>query len=209
MAGKALNLLNRRQIQFEILDRRDALTNPVTGLKALLWIDDDVPSADQLPHLLSFVEQGGLVIASKYWGRRRLPSRREDSLFGYDIYDLRNGRIVVASDGFSDPYLLARNTHLLVGRENDLARLYNPGTTNCYTSIGPDHRKELVQIVNYAKTSAQYVSLWMSKKAEGAKLWSPNSSAPNSLGGIPENGGTNFELPELSVNCAVEIERTV
>ena len=209
ISGETLNLLNRRQVQFEILDRRHAFAGPVTSLKSILWTDEDPPTAEQLHNLLGFVEQGGLVIAPKYWGPSGLVARREDWLFDYDIFDFHKGRFVVASGGFSDPYLLARDTHLLVGRENDLARLYNPGTTNCYTSIGPDGRKEIVQVVNYANGTASYVALWVNMKAHGAKIWSPNSQTPNSLGGTPESDGTSFELPELSVNCAIEIERMV
>src|ERR1035441_9071316 len=209
MAGETLNLLNRRQVQFEILDRRRALTSLVTGLKAILWVDEDAPSAVQHRNLLAFVQQGGTVIAPKYWGPAGIAPRRENWLFDYDIYDVSKGRIVRAAGGFSDPYQLARDTHLLVGRENDLARLYNPGTTNCYTSINPDHRKQLVQIVNYASDAASYVALWVSMKAKGAKLYVPNSQTPNPLGGVPESDGTSFELPVLSVNCAVEIERVV
>jgi hypothetical protein len=209
MAGETLNLLNRRQVQFEILDRRRALAGPVSGLKGLLWMDDDAPSAEQHRHLLSFVEQGGLVVASAYWGPKGLTARHEDWLLDYDIYDVGKGRIVVATGGFSDPYLLARDAQLLVGRENDLARLYNPGSTNFYASAAPNRRKQLVQIVNYTNRPAPYVSLWMNMKASGAKLWSPDAQAPNSVAGIAENEGTNFELPDLPVHCAIEFERTV
>jgi len=209
LSGETLNLLSRRHVQYEILDRKRALAGSVTGLKAVLWTDDDPPSAEQHRNLLDFVEQGGLVIAPKYWGPAGAGPRHEYWLSGYDIYDLGKGRIVVASGGFSDPFQLARDTHLLVGRENDLARLFNPGTTNCSTSIGPDRRKEIVQIVNYASRSASYLAVWVSLNAHGARLWSSGSKTPHSLECIPESGGTSFELPELSVNCAIEIERMV
>ena len=209
VSRETLNLLNRRHVQFEILDRRRALDGPVTGLKAVLWTDDDPPTSDQHKNLLDFAEQGGLVIAPRYWGPVGLVPRHEYWMSGYDFYDLRKGRIVVATEGFSDPYQLARDTHLLVGRENDLARLFNPGTTNCFTSVDPDNRKEIVQIVNYADRTASYVAVWVNMHAHRARLWSPNSETPTSLSCVAESGGTSFELPEFSVNCAIEIERTV
>jgi len=209
VSGETLNLLNRRHVQFEILDRRGALGGAVNGLKAVLWTDDDPPTSEQHKNLLDFVEQGGLVIAPQYWGPAGGVPRQEYWLSGYNIYDLRKGRIVVAAGGFSDPFQLARDTHLLVGRENDLARLFNPGTTNCFASIGPGRSKEIVQIVNYADRTASYLAVWVRLNAHGAKLWSPNSKTPISLRCTPESGGTSFELPELSVNCAIEIERTV
>jgi hypothetical protein len=209
LSGETLNLLSRRHVQYAVLDRRLALTGPVTGLKAVLWTDDDPPTSEQHRNLLDFVEQGGLTIAPKYWGPVGVVPRREYWLPGYDIYDVGKGRIVVASEGFSDPFQLARDAHLLVGRENDLARLFNPGTTNCFTSMGPGHRKEIVQIVNYASHSSTYLAVWVSLHAHAARLWSPDSKTPQSLECIPESGGTSFELPEFHVNCAIEIERMV
>ena len=47
LSGETLNLLSRRHVQYEVLDRRLALAGPVTGLKAILWTDDDPPTAEQ------------------------------------------------------------------------------------------------------------------------------------------------------------------
>ncbi len=210
MGGEVLNLLNRRQIQFVILDRGEALTTQLTGLKAILWVDEDAPSAEQHRQLLAFVEQGGLVVAFNYWGPPGLPSHTADWLFGYVIYDVGKGRIVVPTDGFTDPYQLARNTHVLVGREYDVARLYNTGTTAYYyTSIDPDRRRELVQIINYANHRAEYVTLWVNNKAPAARLLSPEAQTSAALAGSSSAGGTSFDLPTFSVNCAVELERVV
>jgi hypothetical protein len=196
-------------VQYEVLDRRLALAGPVTGLKGVLWTDEDPPTSEQHRHLLDFVEQGGLAIAPKYWGPAGVVPRHEYWLPGYDIYDVSKGRIVVASEGFSDPFQLARDAHLLVGRENDLARLFNVGTTNCFTSMDADHRKEIVQIVNYASHSSTYLAVWVKLNAHRARLWSPDSKIPHSLECIRESDGTSFELPEFSVHCAIEIERMV
>lgn len=209
LSGETLNLLSRRHVQYQVLDRRLALAGPVTGLKAILWTDDDPPSAEQHRHLLDFVEQGGLTIAPKYWGPAGVVPRHEYWMPGYDIYDVSKGRIAVASAGFSDPFQLARDAHILVGRQNDLARLFNPGTTNCFASTGPDQRKEVVQIVNYAGHSASYLAVWVNLNAHRARLWIPGSKTPHPLECTPESDGTSFDLPEFSVNCAIEIERTV
>ena len=207
LSGETLNLLSRRHVQYKVLDRRLALANPVTNLKAVLWTDDDPPTSEQNRNLLDLVEQGGLAIAPKYWGPAGVVPRHESWLPGYDIYGLGKGRIVVASAGFTDPFQLARDAHLLVGRENDLARLFNPGTTNCFTSMGSDHSKEIIQIVNYASHSSTYLAVWAKLNAHRARLWSPDSKTPHPLECVPESDGTSFELPEFSVNCAIEIER--
>jgi hypothetical protein len=210
MGGEVLNLLSRRQIQYVILDRREALTAQLAGLKAILWVDEAAPGPDQHRQLLAFVQQGGLVVAPSYWGPPGLASHTEDWLFGFVVYSLGKGRIAVATGGFTDPYQLARNTHVLVGREYDVSRLYNTGTTAYfYTSIDPDRRRELVQILNYANHPAKYVTLWVSDKAPAARLLTPDAQTPAALEGIAAVGGTNFDLPAFAVNCAVEFERLV
>lgn len=207
LSGEVLHLLNRRRAQFVVLDRKDPLT--LAGLKAVLWVDDAAPSADQHQHLLAFAEQGGVVIAGSYWGPAGVQSHREDWLLDFDIYPVGKGKIAVAAGGFSDPYQLARDAHLLMGRENDVARLYNPRTTSCFTGVAPGGRREVVQIVNYAAPRpAPYVTLWINSKAKAARLWIPEAEASNSLPGISVSQGTSFELPTLAVNYALEIERS-
>jgi len=207
LSGEALNLLSRRHVQFEILNRRQAFAAPVTGLKAILWADDDQPGSVQLNHLLAFIQAGGLLIAPAYWGPAAIEPRQESWLPGYSIYNLGKGRIAVASGGFSDPYQLARDTHLLVGRQNDLARLFNPGTTGCFTGIGPGRRKQIVHVVNYAERASRFLAVWVNGNPHQASLWSPASQVPRPLDHHPESSGTSFELPEFSVNCVLEIER--
>jgi hypothetical protein len=95
----------------------------------------------------------------------------------------------------------------MVSRRNDFARLYNPATTNCYTCIDPAHTKQVVQVLNYSHIAASYVTLWVSAKARSAKLWGPKAQTSLSVESTAESDGTSFDLPPLSVNCAVEIER--
>ena len=170
-------------------------------------MDDDAPSSVQHDQLLTFVKQGGLVIASKYWGPPGVKPTQEDWLFDYDIYTLEKGRIIVASKGFPDQYQLANEAHLMVSRRNDLARLYNLATTNCYTCIDSAHAKQVVQVLNYAPRVASYVTLWVNTKSQSAKLWGPKAQTSLAVESTTENEGTSFDLPPLSVNCAVEIER--
>jgi hypothetical protein len=208
-SGEVLNLLNRRQIQFLIMDRARALGDAVEGLKGILWMDDEPPTSEQHSQLLAFVQQGGLVIASKYWGPSGITPYKEDWLFDYTSYNVLKGRIVVADKGFPDPYQLAMDAHVMVSRRNDFARLYNPGTTNCYLSVDPDGRKQLVQVLNYSSRVARYVTLWVSAKVQSSRLLSPGSQALPPMESAPASEGTNFDLPPFPVNCAVEIERSL
>jgi hypothetical protein len=206
-SGEVLNLLDRRQIQFAVIDRMQPLPSPKDWQKGILWMDDEPPTSGQKNQLLAFVQQGGLVIAAKYWGPSGVAPYKEDWLYGYNIYNVAKGRIVVAEGGLPDPYQLSRDAHLLVSRKNDFVRLYNPGTTKYYSCIDLDRFKQVVQILNYSTEDASYVTLWVNTKARSARLWRPKSESSLPMAVDSANGSSNFDLPSFSVNCAVEIER--
>ena len=44
-----MNLLNRRHVQFKVMESSKAFLVPMPGERAFLWLDKDQPSAEQLP----------------------------------------------------------------------------------------------------------------------------------------------------------------
>jgi len=211
MSGEVLNLLNRRQVQFQIIGRSRSLSAPIEGLKAILWLDKEAPSAEQHSHLLAFAQQGGLVIAAAYWGPREAKQTKKDPSLHYQLYNVGKGQIAVAEQGFEDPYQVAVDTHLLVSRRNDLVRLYNPETTNCHCSGGftpPHHQTRLIQVLNCSSEPADSVTVWVNARVESARLWRLGAKDARTLEGVAASPGTDFGLPPLSVYCALEFEDT-
>ena len=206
LSGEVLNLLNRRRVQFWVMERSKALATPTPGLKAMLWLDKDPPSAGQLAKLLAFVRQGGLLIAGAYWGPPGVIPKKPDPSLDYKMYNVGQGQIAVAVEGFQDPYQVAGDAHLLVSRRNDLVRLFNPATTNCHASFDPVRKRRLVQIINYSSEAASFVSLWVNTRARAGRFWRPGAKNFLSLPGVPAAPGTEFDLPTITDNCAVEIE---
>ena len=206
MSNEVLNLLQRQHMPFDAIDRRRPLAARIASARAVLWVDDAAPTPEQHALLMQFVTGGGLVIAPQYWGPKGIASHQEDWLFGYDVYPVGKGRVVVARDGFSDPYQLDRDTHNLVGHEHDPFRLFNPGTASCFLGREAAARKEIVQVLNYdAPQPVEYLTLWVRRSASAATLWSAGESS--ALKCIVQDGGTSFDLPPVSVYYAVEIER--
>ena len=205
-SGEVLNLLNRRQVQFQILERSRSLPAPAQGLKALLWLDKEEPSAEQHSPLLAFVRQGGLLIAAAYWGPPQVKPTKGDSSLHYDMYNLGTGQIAVAEEGFQAPDQVAVDTHLLLSRRNDVVRLYNPASVNCHSSIDPVHRERLVQLVNYSVKPADSVTLWVNDQVRSARLWKPGTKGTLALQGVAAAPGIDFRLPPLSLYCALEFE---
>ena len=210
LGGEVLNLLNRRQVQFRIIER--AKSQPaLEGLKAILWLDNQKPSAERQAELVDFVQRGGLVIAAAYWGTPEVKPIEKDPSLRYKLYNVGKGQIAVADEGFQDPYQVAVDAHLLVSRRNDPVRLYNPQTTNCHSSgesVSPHKGKRLVQVLNYSSEPAADVALWVNDRVDSARLWQFGAAEARALGGRPASPGTEFDLPPVSVYCALEFEGT-
>ena len=210
LSGEVLNLLNRRQVQFRIIERAKSLP-ALEGLKAILWLDHETPGAEEQARILTFVRQGGLVIASAYWGTPDVTPTKKDPSLQYRLYNVGQGQIAVAEEGFQDPYLVAVDTHLLVSRRHDLVRLYNPDSTNCHLSgesVSPHKGKRLVQVLNYSSEPAASVTLWVNDRVESARLSQFGAAEARNLQGRPASPGTEFDLPPLPVYCALEFEGT-
>jgi hypothetical protein len=206
---EVLNLLDRRQVQFAVIDRKKPLPDLEEWVKGILWLDEEAPTPEQQLQLLAFLRRGGQVIAAKYWGPSAVKPSKQDWLYGYSLYNLPEGRIAVADGGFPDPYQLARDTHLLVGRKDDFVRMYNPGATKYYSSIDHQRRTQVIHVLNYSTEVADYVTLWANARAQAARLWLPKPFTSPPVEQAPHSEGTSFDLPPLSVNCAVEIRRVV
>jgi hypothetical protein len=206
LSQEVLNLLSRRQVQFLIIERAQAMSASLDGLKAILWLDKEGPSSEQRAKLLAFARQGGLVIAAAYWGPPEVKAIKNDTYPGYSVYNVGKGLIAVTEEGFQDPYQVAVDVHLLASRRNDLVRLYNPASTNCRSSIDPNTRKQLVQVLNYSANPADFVTLWANTRSQSARLWRPEAKGPIQIQGAAATPGTDFGLPPISVCCALEFE---
>ena len=206
LSGEVLNLLNRNQVQFQIIERSRSLPASTQGLKAILWLDKEAPSTQQHSQLLAFVRQGGLVIAGAYWGPPEVKPTKKDPGIDYKMYNVGKGQMAVAGEAFQDPYQVSVDTHLLVSRRNDLVRLYNPAATNCHSSIDAGHRKRLVQVLNYSTRPVDSVTVWVNDRVASVGLWQPGQKEAATLQGVAADPGTDFDLPPLSVYCALEFE---
>ncbi|HMD96415.1 MAG TPA: hypothetical protein VKM93_03665 [Terriglobia bacterium] len=207
LSQEVLNLLNRRQVQFLIVERARTLSAALDGLKAILWLDEEAPTSQQRSKLFDFVRKGeGLVITAAYWGPPDVKAIKKDTYPGYALYNVGKGLIAVTEAGFQDPYQVAVDAHLLVSRRNDLVRLYNPASTNCRSSTDPGNRKRLVQILNYSANPADLVTLWMNTRSHSARLWWPESKDPLQVQGADATPGTEFGLPPIFAYCALEFE---
>jgi hypothetical protein len=205
-SGEVLNLLNRRQVQLQIVERSRPLPVPDQELKAILWLDKDAPSAEQFAQFLAFVRQGGLLIAAAYWGPPDVKPAKGEASLHYDLYNVGTGQIAVAEEGFQAPDQVAVDAHLLLSRRNDIVRLYNRSTVNCHSSIDAAHKRRLVQVLNYSVKPADSVTLWVNDEVKSARLWQPGTNEAVTVQGVAASPGMEFRLPPLSLYCALEFD---
>ena len=204
LSEEVLNLLSRREIQFRISPRSRPLPAFGQGVKAILWLDPEAPGAEQHSQLLAFVRQGGLLIASAYWGPQEVKPMQKDPSLDYKMYDIGKGQIAVAEEAFQDPYQVAQEAHLLVSRRSDLVRLYNPNATSCHLSIDPGTGRRLIQVLNYSAQPADSLTLWVNARVGPGTLWRLGSKEAVAVRDVAAERGTYFDLPSLSVYGALE-----
>jgi hypothetical protein len=123
-----------------------------------------------------------------------------------DVRQLGTGRLAICKDSPPDPFMIARDVHMLLGRTYDVARFFNLSAflSNCTAS--PDRTRQLVQIVSFAiRFPNDLATVWVPGKYASARLWSLGSAGPSPLEMVPENGGTSLLLPPVPVYAGIEL----
>jgi hypothetical protein len=198
MSGEILNLAARRNLQFRVIWKSQALEQPFKRLKAILYADKAAPGAQLRRKLMDFAQQGGLLITGPQWGPAGTPADP-----GFDTqFAVRNfgkGRLAVAKGELTDAYQVAVEAQFLVSHANDLVKIYNSSSSGCTLVMGsPDGKRALVQVLAFATgrgSSARTV--WVREKYRAASLWSIGAAAPLRIEPVPadEYFGVECQIP--------------
>jgi hypothetical protein len=200
-----LNLLGRRSLAYRIIETSAAATASLDGFKALIYVDEGAPAPPLRRRLLAFANQGGLLVVGAGW------NRPQGNLIGMDhprldVRRLGNGRLAVSKASPPDPFMIARDVHMLLGRTYDLARFFNLSAFLSHCTASTDRTRELLQIVSYAiRFPNDLATAWVPGKYASARLWSLGSTNPSPIEMVPENGGTSLLLPPVPVYAGIEL----
>lgn len=207
LAEELLNLLSRRHLPFRVLPKSSQGEAPLNGLKAIVYPDASMPPAPLRNHLLDFVRAGGLLITGPQWELHEGSPGPEDVYRRFRVFNAGRGRLAIAKEELSDPYLLALDTHLLLGRAHDLIRLWNGGSLNVYYAASPDSKRALVQLINYAtRRPAHPVTVGLARRYRQARWWEIGNEQPRALEIAPASQGIELPLPEFDICAAIELE---
>jgi hypothetical protein len=207
LAGEALNLLGRRQLPHCIVEKSSGAAQPLDRFKAVLYPDPQPPAPELRRRLLDFVRGGGLLIVQA--SLREMAGGAQASGQTHSRFDVRalgKGRMAVAKEEISDPYLLAADAHLLMSRRNDLYRMWNSGAVGTDYSVSPDNRKALFQMVNYSGGPASFLTVRFERRYSRARLWTLEGAEPRDVEMVVDGDRAEFRLPAIFVYAALELE---
>jgi hypothetical protein len=200
-----LNLLGRRSLAYRILETSAAATAPLDGFQALISVDEGAPAPPLRRKLLDFANRGGLLVVSAAW---KQPDAKPTGIDHprVDVRRLGKGRLAICKSSPPDPFMIARDVHMLLGRAYDVARFFNLAAFLSHCTASPDGKRELVQVVSFAiRFPEDVATVWVPGKYASARLWSLGSASPSVIEMVPENGGTSLPLPPVPVYAAIEL----
>ena len=204
---ETLNLMVRSNVPFRIIEKSKLATAPLTGYKALISVDDAMPGPAARKRMLDFARQGGALLVSQSWkGEGGTPTGAAHPRL--DLRKLGEGKLAVCKDEAPDPYMVARDIHVLLSRVNDLSRFFNLSAFLSAHTAAPGGASALLQITNFASAtrfSVNQVTVWFPQQYRAARMWTLGSETPVALKLEPENTGMDVQIPSISPYAAVEV----
>ena len=207
MAGEVLNLAARQHIAFTPVHKRRATPASFAGKRAALYVDPQPPPDPLAAAMSAFVQSGGLLIALNSAASAigpATPSAEPHPRF--DLYSSGKGRLAISKQDFDDPWILARDAHLLMSRRWDSIRLFNAGSMLAFHAAAPAGRTSIVHLLNYTcRASAHPVSLQVPAGVRAVRLHSPAAATPAAAPIHRRDGRNEIDIPPYAVYCALEL----
>ncbi|HTS62543.1 MAG TPA: hypothetical protein VMH28_10990 [Candidatus Acidoferrales bacterium] len=206
MGQELLNLLDRAGQHFRILLKNRLTAGSLTGLRALLYADQEPPPADLRKQVLAFVESGGVLITVPAWGETPGKPAGAAAVPGYSGRVLGKGRVIVANAAPDDPYVLANDSVVLVSHRYDLVRCWNSGAVSSYFTIAPDRARAAVQLLFYADRGPDAASVRVVGRWRKAAISTIEDPAPRPVKLEPQKDAVEVYLPQVSQYVALQLE---
>jgi hypothetical protein len=206
-----LNMADRRNLAYWIAPKSRAAALLARAPGSIIYLDEEAPVGEAGAALKQAVRAGALLIASKQsgigaWG----DAPATGPVPSYQYRSLGKGRIATPAKPWDDPYVLAAEARILVGRRTDLVRLYNTGTMNALYARSNDGNSGMVQFLNYTRWPAgEQASIATRDEYSQARFVSLEHPAPE-LVKITARSERFSEIPvhSFAVYAAMELTRS-
>ncbi|HYP08578.1 MAG TPA: hypothetical protein VER03_20250 [Bryobacteraceae bacterium] len=203
IAEEMLNLTPRRAVPYRIMDLPKFKPTSLSGLKAVVWIDEKEPSGSARSALTAFVADGGVLIAPA--SSAGLVSGKPASNFEgrFNVYNLGKGKVAIASEPWSDPWVLCADTHLLLSRKHDMVRTFNAGSCNVRFTGTPG--KGYLHVLSFtARTFGYPASFYVAQPYKTARWSTLDSVQDQPIEIKPKGPGVEVHLPDFGPYALVE-----
>jgi hypothetical protein len=205
LGQEVLNLAARRNLLYRVLDRSRPGSQKLEGLRGVLYVDSDPPSAGLKAQLDAFARDGGLLIVPRALAAQFSGGKPERCpVGGYDLRALGKGQLAAATRDWDDPYFLAADVHSLVSRRNDPVRLFNARSLWEHYSVAADGRRAVLQLGAFTSRPNESVSMALMRPWHSVSMYTMDSETPTMLEAVTVEGRTEIHLPAFSYYAAVE-----
>ncbi len=207
MAGEVLNLAARQHIAFTPVETSRLTAISFKGKRAALYVDAQPPPKAALERLRAFTAGGGLLLAQARTAALFTGGGKGDpSHPRFTIQQFGKGRVAVSKQDYEDPWILARDAHLLMSRRWDAIRLFNAGSMLAHYTASPGGASSVVHVLNYnCRPSGNLVSLQIPVSARRAVLHTPGAgSTPAPI--VRRDGRAEIDLRAFPAYCAIELQ---
>ncbi|MBK7930962.1 MAG: hypothetical protein IPJ98_26850 [Bryobacterales bacterium] len=201
-----LNLIAREYVPVRILMSPDAPA-PLDGLRLVIYLDTQPMPAVWARALAAFVDAGGTLVTMRSADPKLGGGAPAIPGLEYQIRTAGKGKVAVSLEDFDDPWRVAADAHVLLGRSHDLVRHANAGSMNITYAASPDGRRARLELVSYSLQRAlNPVTLTLHGQFSKAMFRSCASPAPATVPLAIEYGRTAIYLPHFTVCATVDLQ---
>ncbi len=152
LSREFLNMADRRNLAWRVVAKNIAGHGISGAPSSILYVDEQAPEAGVAAKLKEVTRAGGLLIASKQSGIASWGEATASCVIpGYTCKSLGKGKIAVPDKPWDDPFVLAAEVRILVGRRSDVLRLFNTGTMAASYVRSKDGNTGVVHLLKYTR----------------------------------------------------------
>jgi hypothetical protein len=149
LGGEILNALSRRDLLCRVFRDTGRALPRLPGVKVVLRPDAAKPAEPVRTSLLSYVEEGGVLVTSPSWGSDGKPLQTPNADF--TVRAVGKGRIAVAREELADPWDFVTKAQAFISHADATAKLFNASASGGFRYSGAaDGKRALLQILSYA-----------------------------------------------------------
>lgn len=210
MSHEFLNLASRQGVTYRVHLKAGAARADLSGLRAVLYVDEQAPSPELAGAFERFVRGGGLLIARKVapftaWTGSAAPG----PIPSYAMKSIGKGQLAMPVVEWEDPWVVAQEVRMLIGRRSDTVRLYNAGITATNYTRSKDGAAAVLHLLNYTmRPPREAIAVAPAHRYASAHALSPDhpERQPLSIGKRAE-GFDEIAVPSFNIYTAIELAR--